>query len=44
MVRKRGSCRIYIKSKRRIVVPCHSGKILHPKIVKQMLKKIKFSE
>ncbi len=41
MLRSKGSHRIYAKDNRRIVVPFHSGKILHPKIVKQVLQKIK---
>jgi predicted RNA binding protein YcfA (HicA-like mRNA interferase family) len=38
--RSKGSHRIYIKGNLRIVVPFHSGKILHPKIAKQILKVI----
>lgn len=38
MVRSKGSHRIYIKGNKRIVIPFHTGKILHPKIVKQVLK------
>jgi len=30
-----------MKDKRRIVLPFHAGKILHPKIVNQLLKTIK---
>ncbi|HDY90386.1 hypothetical protein LCGC14_2353480 [marine sediment metagenome] len=41
MLRSKGSHRIYAKDNRRIVIPFHSGKILHPKIVKQVLQKIK---
>jgi predicted RNA binding protein YcfA (HicA-like mRNA interferase family) len=44
MLRSKGSHRIYAKDNRRIVVPFHSGKILHPKIVKQVIRKIKNSE
>ncbi|MBA3061526.1 MAG: addiction module toxin, HicA family [Atribacteria sp.] len=40
MIRSKGSHRIYKKGDRRIVVPFHGGKILHPKIVKQVLKTI----
>jgi len=36
MLRSKGSHRIYIKGSRRVVVPFHMGKILHPKIVKQV--------
>ncbi|HLC14789.1 MAG TPA: type II toxin-antitoxin system HicA family toxin [Thermodesulfovibrionia bacterium] len=38
MIRSKGSHRIYIKGNRRIIVPFHSGKMLHPKVVKQVLK------
>ncbi len=38
LIRSKGSHRIYQKENRRIVLPFHSGKILHPKIVKQVLK------
>ncbi len=40
LIRTKGSHRIYLKGDRRIVIPFHSGKILHPKIVKQVLKAI----
>jgi len=40
MVRSKGSHRIYRKEDRRIIVPFHTSKILHPKIVKQVLKTI----
>jgi predicted RNA binding protein YcfA (HicA-like mRNA interferase family) len=30
--------RIYMKEKQRIIIPFHTGKILHPKIVNQVLK------
>ena len=40
LIRTKGSHRIYIKDDRRIVIPFHSGRILHPKIVKQVLKAI----
>ncbi len=39
-IRSKGSHRIYIKGNKRIVVPFHAGRILHPKIVKQVLKAI----
>jgi len=29
---------IYVKSNRRVVIPFHAGKTLHPKIVKQVLE------
>ncbi len=44
MLRSKGSHRIYAKDNRRIVVPFHSGKILDPKIVKQVIQRIKNSE
>ncbi|ARE79789.1 type II toxin-antitoxin system HicA family toxin [Campylobacter helveticus] len=34
--RQKGSHRIYIKSSYRVVLPHHSGKILHPKIIKEL--------
>jgi predicted RNA binding protein YcfA (HicA-like mRNA interferase family) len=40
LLRTRGSHKIYKKDEKRIVIPFHSGKILHPKIVKQVLKAI----
>jgi predicted RNA binding protein YcfA (HicA-like mRNA interferase family) len=40
-VRGKGSHRIYEKGKIRIVIPFHSGKSLHPKIVKELLEIIK---
>ena len=36
--RQKGSHKIYIKNSNRIVIPYHSGKILHPKIVKEVLE------
>ena len=38
--RQKGSHRIYMKNDKRIVIPFHKGKILHPKIVKQVMKAI----
>jgi len=38
LIRSKGSHRIYIKNEIRVVLPFHKGKILHPKIVKQVLK------
>jgi predicted RNA binding protein YcfA (HicA-like mRNA interferase family) len=35
-VRSKGSHRIYRKGGRRVVVPFHSGKVLHPKVIKQV--------
>lgn len=40
LLRTEGSHRIYGKEKRRVVIPFHSGKTLHPKIVKQVMKAI----
>ena len=39
-IRSKGSHRIYRKDDNRVVVPFHSGKILHPKIIKQVLDAI----
>jgi len=39
--RSKGSHRIYVKAKQRIIVPFHAGKTLHPKIVNRLLKAIK---
>ena len=36
LIRSKGSHRIYMKEDKRFVLPFHSGKILHPKIVKQL--------
>jgi predicted RNA binding protein YcfA (HicA-like mRNA interferase family) len=44
LVRITGSHHVYIKNGRRVVVPHHTGKILHPKIVKQVLAAIKEME
>ena len=38
LLRTKGSHRIYIKGKQRMVLPFHSGKTLHPKIIMQVLK------
>jgi predicted RNA binding protein YcfA (HicA-like mRNA interferase family) len=40
LVRSKGSHRIYMKDQRRVVVPFHPGRTLHPKVVKQVLKAI----
>ncbi len=37
-VRTTGGHRIYMKGNVRMVLPFHSGKSLHPKIVKQVLE------
>lgn len=39
-IRSKGSHRIYIKGNKRIVVPFHAGRVLHPKIVKQVFKAV----
>ncbi|GAB6161607.1 hypothetical protein JCM12298_07660 [Desulfothermus naphthae] len=38
LIRSKGSHRIYMKEDKRFVLPFHSGKILHPKIVKQLFE------
>ena len=38
MIRTKGSHRIYRKGNTRVVVPFHAGKILHPKIVRHVVK------
>ncbi|MDP7422573.1 MAG: type II toxin-antitoxin system HicA family toxin [bacterium] len=40
LIRSKGSHRIYMKNNKRIVLPFHAGKTLHPKIVKQVFKVI----
>ncbi len=40
LLRSEGSHRIYGKQSRRVVIPFHSGKILHPKITKQVIQAI----
>jgi len=42
-LRSKGSHRIYGKSGLRVTVPFHSGKVLHPKIVKQVVDMIEES-
>jgi predicted RNA binding protein YcfA (HicA-like mRNA interferase family) len=39
-LRSKGSHRVYFKDNIRVVIPFHSGKILHPKIVQQVLQAI----
>jgi predicted RNA binding protein YcfA (HicA-like mRNA interferase family) len=41
LVRTKGSHKIYIKDKKRIILPFHISKILHPKIINEVLKMIK---
>ncbi|GBC61397.1 addiction module toxin, HicA family [Desulfonema ishimotonii] len=38
MIRAKGSQRIYMRINRRIIIPFHAGKTLHPKIVKQVMQ------
>ncbi len=38
LLRIKGSHRIYAKNKEHMVIPFHTGKSLHPKIVKQVLQ------
>ncbi|MCX5894039.1 MAG: type II toxin-antitoxin system HicA family toxin [Deltaproteobacteria bacterium] len=38
LIRSSGSHRIYLKANRRMVIPFHPGKILHPKIIKQIFR------
>jgi predicted RNA binding protein YcfA (HicA-like mRNA interferase family) len=40
LIRVRGSHHIYKRASDRVVVPHHSGQILHPKIVKQVIDAI----
>lgn len=40
LLRSKGSHRIYLRGDRRIVVPFHPGKVLHPKVIKQVLAAI----
>lgn len=35
-VRQKGSHRIYKKNNKRMILPFHPGKILHPKIIKEL--------
>lgn len=44
LIRSKGSHRVYFKADVRVVVPFHSGKILHPKIVKQVIEAIAITE
>ena len=38
LIRRKGSHRIYMRGKKRIIVPFHAGRILHPKITKRVLE------
>ena len=37
-LRQKGSPHIYGKASKRMVIPFHPGKILHPKIVKELIE------
>lgn len=43
-IRSKGRHKIYLKRSKRIVIPFHGRKILHPKIVKQVLTAIEPEE
>jgi len=43
LLRSKGSHRIYGKGELRVTVPFHSGKVLHPRIVKQVVEMIEES-
>jgi len=38
LIRSKGSHRIYMRGNERMVLPFHAGKILHPKILKQVFE------
>ncbi|MBI4087251.1 MAG: type II toxin-antitoxin system HicA family toxin [Candidatus Liptonbacteria bacterium] len=38
LVRQSGSHKIYKKDGKRVTVPSHSGKILHPKVLKSIMR------
>lgn len=40
LIRVKGSHHIYAKGSKRIVLPFHAGKTLHPKIIKQVMTAI----
>ena len=40
LIRSKGSHRLYRKNEIKVVIPFHSGKILHPKIAKQVFDAI----
>jgi len=44
LIRSKGSHRIYMKGDKRIIVPFHPGRMLHPKVVKQVVESIKEEE
>jgi len=40
LIRTKGSHKVYKKDNKRIIIPFHQSKILHPKIIKQILRSI----
>ncbi|MEH2044668.1 type II toxin-antitoxin system HicA family toxin [Nostoc sp.] len=44
LIRSKGSHRVYRLNDIRVVLPFHAGKVLHPKIVQQVIKAIKSDE
>lgn len=44
LIRTKGSHRIYLKGTRRVVIPFHAGRELHPKIIKQVTDAISGEE
>jgi len=45
LVRQSGSHKIYRNSKgKRVAVPFHSGKILHPKVLKSIMRDVELKE
>ncbi|MUL35387.1 type II toxin-antitoxin system HicA family toxin [Gloeocapsopsis dulcis] len=44
LIRSKGSHRIYLRDNNRVVVPFHAGKVLHPKVVKQVLDAIEATD
>ncbi len=44
LVRQKGSHRIYRKGNIRMIIPFHSGKVLHPKIAKEVYQIIEDEE
>jgi len=43
LMRSKGSHHIYFKDKKRVVIPFHAGKSLHPKIVKEVIDAIELT-
>ena len=44
LIRTKGSHRIFKKDERRVVVPFHAGRTLHPKIIREVLEAIQEAE